>query len=289
MRALRRKGPSRLMDSMQGRVEDVAQGLINDRATMNHSFEIDVDSIETEPQQARKVFGDREISELAESLRLHGQLAPILVRPLQGVRGRWIIVAGERRWRAAKQVGIPRLLAIEKTNDYDVASLIENIQREDLHSVEEARAILELSTNKGWSQREAARQIGKGLSDVNGMLAVARLPEDFLMGVLKSEHTISRNLLVELARLPDDPRRQTLLGRALAGELTILKLREEIVKANTPLRSKKPVAKKSLNEQSTPNISEFLTAIATLRSEALSAKERKALANIRDIINALIK
>ena len=221
----KRKGPSRLMASMEGRVNDLGGAFIASSSEINHSFEVPVEKIQPDPTQARKRFDENALRDLASSLSEHGQLMPVLVRPDPEKRGHWILVAGERRWRAASQAGIKTLLAIERTAEHQVASLIENIQREDLSLLEEARGIKELIALNNWSQRDAAKHLSKSVSDLNGMLGVLKLPSNFLESVLKSEHPLPRNLLIELARVQDTEKQKLFFSLALAGELTIQKIR----------------------------------------------------------------
>ena len=224
----KRKGPSRLMASMEGRVKELGATFISGDSTVNHSFEVAIDKVQPDPNQSRKAFSETTIDDLASSLAEHGQLMPVLVRPDPETRGSWILVAGERRWRAAAKAGLKTLLAIERSSAYEVASLLENIQREDLTLLEEAQGIKELISLKGWSQRDAAKNLSKSLSHINGMLGVLKLPEDFLNTVLKSEHPLPRNLLIELARVQDSKKQEEFCSLALRGELTIQKIREGV-------------------------------------------------------------
>ncbi|NVN03904.1 MULTISPECIES: ParB/RepB/Spo0J family partition protein [Asaia] len=225
---MKRKGPSRMMETMGARVQDLGHGFVQAGEIKNHSFEVDVNDVFPDPGQPRKVFKEEELKELSESLKTHGQLSPIIVRRDETKRGKWIIIAGERRWRAATRAGLTTLLAIENSGPEQVLSLIENLQREDLHPVEEAIGVAKVVASNRWSQREASRQLGKSASEVNGMIAVAKLPEAFLQSVLNSEHRITRNLLVELARLPATADREALMAKCLKGELTIPMLRTAV-------------------------------------------------------------
>ncbi len=219
----RRKAPSPLMSSIGERVSSLESNFVS--SNRNHSFEVDTSHLDPDPTQARKTFAESSLAELAETLTKHGQLVPVLVRPNPDVRNRWIIVAGERRWRAAQRAGIHTLVAIKCDQAFEVASLVENLHRENLNAVEEAYGIKRLIEKEKWSQREAAREIGKSPSELSGLLRIVDLPEEFLSAALTSDFPISRNMLVELSRLPDGPGRAALMERALAGNLTIRELR----------------------------------------------------------------
>ena len=94
-------------------------------------MELDVDAIDVDPNQARKVFAQTTIKSLADTMKVEGQLQAIIVRRHPEIRGRWMIVAGERRWRAAKYLGWSRILGSVRDGDPEIASLLENLQRVD--------------------------------------------------------------------------------------------------------------------------------------------------------------
>lgn len=282
----KRRAPSPLMNSMGARVQDISPAFVSSLSDVKHSFEVSVDDLEVDPNQSRKIFDDDALLELAESLRIYGQLTPILVRQKEGVRGKWILVAGERRLRAAKLIDMPYLLAIERDSDSDVVSLIENLQREDLKPIEEAIGLKLLSENRGWSQRELARNVGKGVSHINGMLAVAKLPSDFLEKVIHVDHVISRNVLIEIARVTDTKIQNELCNRALAGDLTILAIREAVARGG----EKRPTVKET-DKQKIFSIKPIERAISNLSLEkipSLSSGEKDSLLKLRSLIDKIL-
>ena len=165
-------------------------------------------------------------------MRETGQLQPILLRRTSIGEKRWKIVAGERRWRAAKLNGWTTILAIELDGDPEVASLLENLQRVDLTPHEEAQALHRLIGAKGWTQDQAAGALGRSKGEVSATLRILSLPETVLT-VLTSEHPTSRNVLVELARVEDPALRDRLVGLARDGELTVRTIRLERDRAST--------------------------------------------------------
>jgi len=188
-------------------------------------MELDVAAIDIDPDQARKVFDQEAIESLAATMVAQGQLQPILVRRHPEAKGRWMIVAGERRWRAAKHLGWPRILASVYEGDADVASLLENLQRVDLNVVEEARGLRKLLSVRGWTQLQAAEALSRRTSDISGALGVLDLPDELLDQILNSEIAISRNALIELARVPAGLPRERLISLARVGKLTITQIR----------------------------------------------------------------
>lgn len=276
----KRRGASPLMSAMGNRVGALRENFISDQSNLNHSFEVSTDDLEPDENQPRKRFTQHSLEELGNSLQLHGQLTPLLVRPKEGQRGKWIIVAGERRWRAARLSGLQTLLAIEKSTDHEIASLIENIQREDLTPLEEAKAISEICEQQKWSQREAAKQLGRAVSDINGVIGILRLPEDFLNRVLNSEHALSRNLLIELARVPEGATKTRLLEMALEGTLSI----SEIRRANLSLADDRKVSQgekrdknSAVSVPSAKNMNRITIALKEMMPDTLDKSQKTAL------------
>ncbi|NPV08980.1 MAG: ParB/RepB/Spo0J family partition protein [Anaerolineae bacterium] len=159
------------------------------------SQEIPTAAICPGPHQPRRGFDDEKLAELADSIRQHGVLQPVLVTPLPSPTpdgACYRLVAGERRWRAALLAGLERLPAIVRELDeresLEVA-LVENLQREDLNPVEEARAYHELLENFGLTQEQLAERVGKSRSAVANSLRLLKLPEAVLQLLLEDRLT----------------------------------------------------------------------------------------------------
>lgn len=231
MKLPKRKPASPMMSAMGQKVDHVGTKLVGSQEGLNHSFEIGIDQVQPDPGQARKHFDEGELKNLADSIAQYGLFSPILVRrndsSVQNM-AKWVIVAGERRWRAARMLKMPRILAIEFDDDEQVriASLVENIQRQDLTPVEEALGLKELARIYHCSQRELARRVGRNLSEINGLLSVAALPESFLKEIEQSGKKVARNLLIELSRMPDSPQRKKLMGDILGKTVKIQDVRD---------------------------------------------------------------
>ena len=141
--------------------------------------EIDTDRIIPNSHQPRKNFDEDALNELANSIREHGIVQPIVVRPLED--GFFQLIAGERRWRASQRAGLARLPAVVRDAAEDSAlelALIENLQREDLNPMEEAQAYERLITDFGLTQEDVARRVGKNRATIANMLRLLRLPPE---------------------------------------------------------------------------------------------------------------
>ncbi len=149
-----------------------------------------ISEIEPDHSQPRKLFDERHIATLAESIREHGMIQPILVRPL--ARGGYQIVAGERRWRAARMLALKEIpVIIQDLSDIEAAqiALIENLQREDLNPIEEAKAFQRLQEVFHMTQEEIAKHVGCSRSRVSNALRLLKLPEEVQEMLIQGELT----------------------------------------------------------------------------------------------------
>jgi ParB family transcriptional regulator, chromosome partitioning protein len=143
--------------------------------------ELSVELIAPNPSQPRRRFDDETLDALADSVRERGLLQPILVRPRTG--GRYELVAGERRWRAAQRAGLDTVPALVQARDDAQtleAALVENMAREDLNPVEEARAVAALVEELGLTREDAGRRIGRSRVAVSNLLRLLDLPDEVL-------------------------------------------------------------------------------------------------------------
>ena len=141
--------------------------------------EIDIDRILPNSQQPRKNFDEESLEELAESIRQHGVVQPIVVRSLDD--GFFQLIAGERRWRASQRAGLTRIPAVvRQAGEHDTLeiALIENLQRQDLNPLEEAQAYERLITEFGLTQDAVASRVGKNRATVANMLRLLKLPAE---------------------------------------------------------------------------------------------------------------
>jgi ParB family transcriptional regulator, chromosome partitioning protein len=141
--------------------------------------DVDIDLIDPNPDQPRSRFNEEKLEELAQSIRANGLVQPVLLR--RAMNGRYQIVAGERRWRAAQRAGLHKVHAVVRNipdSKLLELALIENIQREELNPIEEASAYQRLIHTLGLTQDEVAQQVGKDRSSIANYLRLLKLPED---------------------------------------------------------------------------------------------------------------
>jgi len=179
-----------------------------------------VDSIHPNPRQPRKRFEPEAASGLAASIRLQGVLQPIVVRPR--VEGGYEIVAGERRWRAARTAGSATLPAIvKKVGDRDslLLGLVENVAREQLSAVEEARAYASLVDEFELSLGDVSERVGRSKSAVSNRLRLLELPEEVLWMLARGDLTEGHARAV--LSIPDDETRKRLARRIMREGMTV--------------------------------------------------------------------
>ena len=198
-----------------------------------------VEDIRPNPYQPRQTFDDEGLRELASSIRRHGILQPLTVRPAGG--GKWELVAGERRLRAAKLAGLEKVPCIRRAADdreSALLALVENLQRRDLHYLEEAAAIASYIRQTGITQEEAAAQLGRSPSALANKLRLLRLSpacrELLVQNGLTERH--ARCLL----RLEDEEERLAALRHIADKQLNVAQTEQYIEQRLTALQSTPP-------------------------------------------------
>jgi len=188
---------------------------------------VDIDRIVPNPEQPRLAFDQTSLDELAASIREHGVLQPILVRPLDG--GEYQLIAGERRWRASRAAGMQTIPALVEEIDDDTAleiSIIENLQREDLSPLDEAAMYDRMVRDHGYSVRRLAQKLGKDKGYLENRLRLADAPDEIRELVSLRKDTLSH--AYELLKVDDPKKRKRLASQVARGELTLIKLRDRI-------------------------------------------------------------
>jgi ParB/RepB/Spo0J family partition protein len=189
--------------------------------------QIPLDQIEPNPQQPRLAFDETTLNELAASIREHGVLQPVLVRPLGPHR--FQLIAGERRWRASRFAAVETIPAMVDDIDDETAmeiAIIENLQREDLSPLDEAAMYDRMIRDYGYSIRRLAEKLGKDKGYVENRLRLADAPDEIRQLVSVRKDTLSH--AYELLKVEDPKRRRRLADQVARGELSLVKLRDKI-------------------------------------------------------------
>jgi len=217
--------------------------------------EVEIESVYPDENQHRKIFNSETLEELSESIKLHGIIQPITVRKIDGG---YKIIAGERRYRAAKLAGLERVPVIVRDVDEREAAelaLIENLQREDLNPVDEARGYETLINTFGITQEEAADRVGKSRPAVANSLRLLRLPEKCL------EALTNKTITSGHAR--------AILSLKTEGDMNLLL--HEITEKNLSVRDAEKLAKKILDGTLEPEKKPF-----SIEAEYLASVEKRA-------------
>jgi ParB family chromosome partitioning protein len=195
--------------------------------------QLPVELIERNPRQPRQSFEQDTLLALAASIRAHGILQPVLVRPLAG--GRYELIAGERRWRAAKLAELESIPAIVRQRD-DAASLevavIENMAREDLNPVEEARACAALVEELGLTREDVGLRVGRSRAAISNLIRLLDLPDEALNLIEGGELTEGHGRALLMAE--DHGKRRALARAAADGRWSVRELEARARAADKP-------------------------------------------------------
>lgn len=231
------RGLGRGLGALLSSTPDESTTAVGEHETL---VEIPVQQITTNPNQPRKMFDSESLRELTASIRASGVIQPVVVRRVDGA---YQLIAGERRWRAARQAGLERIPAIVR-DATDVESLeialVENLLREDLNPMEEAEAYQKLLGQFGWTQEQLAQRVGRDRSSIANALRLLRLPEpiqaDLRGGRLTMGHALA---LLSLTSEADQLRlREEILAHSWSVRATEQSARAVEAASGTPRRPK---------------------------------------------------
>ena len=183
-------------------------------------MDIPIELISANPDQPRKVFEDKELMELCDSIREFGIIQPIIVK--RDKKGLYIVIAGERRLRAAGLAGLKRIPAIiREADDKDTAllALVENVQRENLNYIEEAAAYKRLMEEYGLTQSEIAKRVGKQQSTISNKIRILSLPLDIQL--VLAENQLTERHARALLKVTDEAVRKQILSRIVEHSLNV--------------------------------------------------------------------
>lgn len=213
------------------------------------SPEIDIDLIEPNPEQPRTRFTDTALDELAQSIVVNGIVQPIVVRQ---IGNRYQIVAGERRWRAAQRAGLRKIpAAVKEVSDEKLLelALVENIQRQELNPVEEARAFRKLIDTIGLTQEQISERVGKERSLIATSLRLLKLPADILELIEEEKISAGHGRALLMA---GDPSAQRRIARLIIEQTLSVRDTEKAIK-RTAVKSTSTAVSKQVKSQSDAN------------------------------------
>ncbi len=182
--------------------------------------DISIDLIKANPDQPRKIFGEEELFELRDSIKEYGVIQPVIVK--KSFNGHYILIAGERRLRAAAMAGlnkIPALVRDADEKDAAIIALVENVQRENLGYMEEAHAYYKLMEEFNLTQGELAERVGKKQSTISNKIRLLSLPEDIQTALI--ENRLTERHARALLKVPDDETRRMIIERIAAHGLNV--------------------------------------------------------------------
>jgi ParB family chromosome partitioning protein len=235
--------------------------------------ELPVELIVANPNQPRRHFDVDALGALADSLGEQGVLQPVLVRPKPG--GTYELVAGERRWRAAQIAGLTEIPALVRPRD-DAATLelalIENMAREDLNPIEEARAVAALVEELGLTREQVGKRVGRSRVAVSNLLRLLDLPDETIE--LLEQGTLSEGHGRALLLAEDHGMRRRLARNAAAEGWSVRTVEARAREANKTPREERGTARKAAKPSLHPDQAEAAATIATKLEEALGAEVR---------------
>jgi ParB family chromosome partitioning protein len=237
--------------------------------------EVDLDRLMPNPDQPRKTFDEASLRDLAASIEQHGLIQPVTVK--EAADDRYILVAGERRYRAHQLLGRTTIAAIITQGNPDEIALIENLQREDLNPIEAAEALATLMERHRYSQEDLGRSIGKNRVTVNELLRLNTLPQK-IKEECRTSDTLRKSVLIELARLDRESEQLRLWEAIKSGQLLTVRAARE--HKATP-RHPKPTF-----DQAVANGQRFILALRVLAKseEALAETDHRKLLDLYEEI-----
>jgi ParB family chromosome partitioning protein len=226
-------------------------------APRSNYFQAQIEDVYPSPDQPRRRFDDAELDELAQSIRAHGVIQPLIVRTR--AEGGYHLIAGERRWRASQRAGLHQVPVVVQDVDDKRAferALIENVQRADLNPIEEAAAYQRLLDDFGMTQEQVAERVGKERSTVANAVRLLKLPPGVRQ--LVEEQRLSMGHARALLGLDSVDAIETAARTVLAKGLSVRATEDYVRKATAP-RAKEPAAKEPEKSASVKDLEERLT------------------------------
>jgi ParB family chromosome partitioning protein len=256
---------------------------LDGRTRSRDAGEMLLENIIPDPTQPRKEFDADAIERLSKSLKEHGQLQAIRVRWSEE-NGKWVILAGERRYRAAKAAGLKTVACIFVENELTEMEileeqLIENCLREDLKPIEQAVSFKALMDRNGWTGKELAERLHLNPSGVTRALALLTLPEDIQEKV--AEGTVAPSVAYEVTKLDDETDRREVIEEAITGKLS----RQAVVETVNKRRAKTPKKPQARTSTVTLRTRKKWTVVVTIPKK--KASDAEVLGELESVVEQL--
>ena len=228
-----KRGLGKGLDALLADTEIDYRFSLDEEGNITASEEIPLSLVDRNENQPRKTFDEIKLTELANSIRLHGIIAPVIL--VKRDNGRYMIIAGERRCKAARKAGLVTIPAIVKDltqQQINELALIENLQREDLNPIEIANALRSLMSEHGYTQEEVADRIGKSRPAVANLLRLLSLPAPIIELVANGK--VSEGHARALLGLSDTATQIALANKVATGKFTVRDLEKAVKILNNP-------------------------------------------------------
>lgn len=237
---------------------------------------VDIDLITPNPEQPRHYFNPESLAELSQSIKQKGVLQPVIIR--KGDDGKVLLIAGERRYRAAKMAGLKKIPAIlSKGNPLEIA-IIENLQRENLSPIEEAEALARLMKEFKYTQEQLAEVVGKARSTITEILSINRIPDN--LRELCRTSDIPKSHLIEVAK-QETPR----LMKALLNDIENNDLKTSHLRQKTRPKLSAVLPEKAAVDIALDRINKLVEAILKIDFDSMNKAEKKKISKALEELN----
>jgi ParB family transcriptional regulator, chromosome partitioning protein len=243
------KGMAALLGNSPGHFNEEIPAAKPNTSIENHPMLVDLDKVAPNKSQPRKIFKEKDLLELADSIKENGIIQPIIVVEKEGM---FEIVAGERRYRASKLANLSKIPVIVKRatkKEVLVMAIIENVQRSDLNCVEEALAYFQLMNEFSLTQEEVAKKIGKERSTIANFLRILKLPKEVIVSLQKELLSFGHAKI--LVSISDEEMLKRLANEVIAKSLSVRELEELAKRSKKNIKGKAGKENKFIAEQYT--------------------------------------
>lgn len=284
------KRPSKITSLIQG-------GKLDKRWPLEREvvFNIEIDKIKPNPHQPRKELTPESLKELADSIREHGILQPLLVTKIEkptewgGQQVEYQLVAGERRWKAAQLAGLPHVpVIIKETSEPQKLelALVENLQREDLNPIEAARAFKQLQEEFGLSQKEIAEKVGKSRVAITNLLRLLAAPKEIQQGLLEGRINEGHARAIMMA---DSAKQVSLYQQAIKYNLSVRQLEERARRLVKGVRPHHPLPPDPALQDLIERLQKVLKTKVRIRKSGQAGQILIGFSSLKELKNLIVR